>query len=140
MRGDTGSAVARVPGHGLDCTQAHAGLGLCIGLNHRLGNGAMPMDDMLQADCIVCTQPGRTLPRPTSASTAPPRRGLGIQGDPWALLHSLAALCRVLMLTEGVGEDAPAGGGGGGGIGGGGGAGLDLMAVHEQQEALELLR
>jgi hypothetical protein len=61
------------------------------------------------------------------------------QGDAWALLHSLAALCRVLMLTEGVGG-AAAGEGEGEGGGGGGAGGLDLSAVKEQQQALELLR
>ncbi|KIY95982.1 hypothetical protein MNEG_11979 [Monoraphidium neglectum] len=69
------------------------------------------------------------------------------QGDTWALAHSLAALCRVVMMSEGVSEvpAAAADGDAGGEDSSGGGAGppaggLDLAAVQEQLQALELLR
>jgi hypothetical protein len=70
-----------------------------------------------------------------------------MQGDTWALAHSLAALCRVVMMSEGVSEvpAAAADGDAGGEDSSGGGAGppaggLDLAAVQEQLQALELLR
>jgi hypothetical protein len=62
-----------------------------------------------------------------------------LQGDSWALLHSLAALCRVLLMTEGV-TVGDAAGGAAGDEAAGEAAGLDLRAVQEQQQALELLR